>query len=159
MLKNRSHDLWTRSLVSLLVCFAAAALSAAGAREPITGTATGRLMLGMNSNPHILENPAYAPALIGTGAGMCRVDVSTFSVIRPRPGNDPEQWNWAPMERIRQLHKQYPQLAWLCILGYGSPWAQDARFKNVPGSGNSQPQGVEMISCYKPCQSLRELCL
>ncbi len=96
----------------------------------------------MCSNAAILNNPEYPMKLINTGARMCRTDVA-FCSVRKGPTNDPTKWNWNEFERIRQLKKANPELDWLPVIGYGTSWSEDPRFKSVTGSDVScPPQGI-----------------
>ena len=93
----------------------------------------------MCSNGQILTNPAYSEKMLDAGATMCRADV-TFGNVRRESGNDPDQWHWSSMDKMRAVKKKHPQLDWLVLLGYGAAWAEDPRFKEVTGQPYSSPQ-------------------
>ncbi len=57
---------------------------------------------------------------------MCRIDIA-FQNIRPEPGNDPDKWNWKAMDTLRTLRKDFPDLDYLVLLGYGPAWAECER--------------------------------
>jgi hypothetical protein len=83
----------------------------------------------MCSNGNFLTNPDYPVKMLDAGARMCRVDI-TFPLIRREPGDDPEKRNWEPLNKIRALRKQHPDMEYLPLLGYGAYWAEDPKFKD-----------------------------
>lgn len=103
----------------------------------------------MCSNPSVLTNPTYPVKMLDAGARMCRVDV-TFPNVRRQPGADPATWDFTKLNRIRQLRKEHPQLEFLVLLGYGSPWAQDPRYASVPGKIGSPQRGIEVMPVSDP---------
>lgn len=109
-----------------------------------------RYPFAMCTNGHMLNNSAYPGAMLDTGARMCRLDVS-FASVRAKPGDNPEQWNWSSMEKMRALRTAHPDLQCLAILGYNPSWAEDPAFKDKPGGRLAgPPQGVDIRPVEDP---------
>ena len=104
--------------------------------------------LGMCSNGNIFTNPDYASRLLDSGAKICRTDV-VFIDVRPKPGDDPNAWNWREMESVAKKHQEHPDLDFLVLLGYGAPWADDARFAAVKGAEIAGGQrGIDVMPAW-----------
>lgn len=105
----------------------------------------------MCSNGNMMNNPAYAPAMLNAGAKMCRVDMS-FSSVRATEESDPEKWNWKDITAVRALRTKNPDLEFLPILGYGASWAVDAKYKGLDGltSINSPQTGINIMPADDP---------
>ena len=138
---------WWDLLLAVLGCMVILSPVSGGQTEAIESEA---YPFAMCSNKHILTNPAYSEKMLDAGATMCRVDI-TFPLVRPKPGDAPDQWNWKEMARLRELRKQRPRLHWLVLLGYGAEWAGHPRFKDAPGGHCSYPQrGIEISPAHDP---------
>jgi len=104
----------------------------------------------MCSNGNLLTNPEYPVKMLDAGARVVRLDLC-FPSVRRQPGDNPDQWNWEPLEKARQMCKQNPDLRVLDILGYGTEWAEDERFKQAPGGVPSHPQrGISVLPVTDP---------
>jgi hypothetical protein len=161
---SRKYSVIGRHLI-LVVLATLAILSWLNA-NPTLATNDSIYPLAMCSNNAALTNPTYPPMMIDAGARMCRIDVS-FPTVRRNPDPDPAHWNWGQLERIRALKKQFPNLDWLPIIGYGATWALDpaikgATFISSPQAGINvtpvnDPKNLyghfvyEAVSRYKDC--------
>ncbi len=141
------HTLFSSCVV---VAWVSAGFSTASAAEAApTGSDNGN-RFAMCSNGNMLGNPAYATAMLDAGARMVRLDCS-FGTVRAKAGDDPAQWNWGELEKMRALRTAHPDLDILPILGYGAAWAEDPRFKDVAGGEPSRPpRGIEVMPATDP---------
>ena len=102
----------------------------------------------MCSNGNVFTNPEYAPKILDAGAKTCRIDV-VFGNVRPKPGDDPNAWNWHDMEAITKKRQEHPGLDFLVLLGYGAKWADDPKFAAVQGNEIAGPQrGVASMPAW-----------
>ena len=148
--KGKSMSLNNRVSLLMAACLLAFGAFAAGHGRAQHPAAKPYKTFGMCSNGNILTNPEYPVKMLDAGARMCRMDV-TFAAVRKQPGNDPATWDWSGMEKIAALHKQHPDLQPLVLLGYGANWADDPKFKNVPGGPNAAGQaGIETMPAWSP---------
>ncbi len=93
----------------------------------------------MCSNGNLFTSPEYAVKMLDAGAKMCRVDV-VFVNVRPKPGEDPDAWNWHDMDAIAKKRQEHPALDFLVLLGYGAKWADDPKFAAVQGNEIAGPE-------------------
>lgn len=104
----------------------------------------------MCSNGNMLTNPKYPEQMLDTGARMVRLDAS-FATVRAKEGDDPNAWDWTVWQRMRDLRQKHPDLQILPILGYGTLWAEDAKFAEVKGGKCSPPpRGIEIMPASDP---------
>ena len=111
------------------VCLALCSLPLAAAEGPRQQGPKPGYSLAMCSNGNFYGFPDYPVKMLDAGARMCRLDF-TFSMVRRRPGNDPEQWDWSHVERLRAVKKKHPELECLMLLGYSLPWAEDEKTRD-----------------------------
>ncbi len=129
-----------RSIGLLLASVALAPGNVARAAEPTP------YPFAMCSNGNIVTNPAYSAKMLDAGARVCRVDV-TFAEVRPKPGDDPSNWNWAKLDALVKLRNQHPELQFDILLGYGADWANDPAF--VSGAnGDPAQRGVRSMPAW-----------
>ena len=104
----------------------------------------------MCSNGNFENNPDYPVKLLDAGARMVRLDFG-FPLVRSQPGDDPATWNWKECDKIRDVLTLHPDLQALAILGYGTKWAEDPRFKDLPGGIPSSPEsGIDVRPVNDP---------
>lgn len=104
----------------------------------------------MCSNNSFLKSAQYPAALVDAGAKMCRVD-SNFAMVRKKPDNNPDRWDWSSYQELRGLKRSYPSLDLLPIVGYGPKWAEDPKFVASPGTEIACPQrGITNQPCTGP---------
>ncbi|HEY3332626.1 MAG TPA: hypothetical protein VGK19_21525 [Capsulimonadaceae bacterium] len=105
---------------------------------------------GMCSNGNIRTNPEYAPAMLDAGARMVRADF-TFGTIRPTSDPNPDNWNWKTLDEAAEVHRQYPKLEWLGLLGFGADWARASKVETKRQSAINAPQaGIEIMPVDDP---------
>ena len=109
-----------KKILSFVVCMV---LAGAAFTRPANAAPPASLF-AMASNGNYRANPAYPAALYNAGARMARLDV-TFDQVRKQAGNDPNHWNWSPLETLTPLKKARPGVDFLILLGYSAPWAED----------------------------------
>jgi hypothetical protein len=99
----------------------------------------------INSNAQYIGGD-YPSKALDAGAEMVRLDIATFPNIRPSAGNDPNQWQWGKLEKLRAIKQQIPKLDYLLVLGYGTAWAADPRFSNVKSGDGADPErGADVL--------------
>lgn len=141
-----------RTLLIATTLFVAAGAVAAPADD---AAAIRKYPFAMCSNPGILHNKVYSELMLDAGATMCRLDV-TFGAVRPQAGDNPGQWQWGAMEKLRELRRRQPRLHWLVLLGYGPAWAADPKFTdpNPPKVGpppfNCPQRGIDVRPVENP---------
>ncbi|HWE00772.1 MAG TPA: hypothetical protein VG326_00075 [Tepidisphaeraceae bacterium] len=101
----------------------------------------------MCSNGGFFRNNAYPAAMMDCGARMVRVDASLVAA-RPKPGDNPDAWNWSDLDGMRRVKPDYPQLQFLPILGYCPPWAAEKEGETTRMS--ARPRGIEIVPANDP---------
>ncbi|CAN5674007.1 hypothetical protein BH10CYA1_BH10CYA1_55060 [soil metagenome] len=142
-MKSNSSQKFSRTFAMfrlLLPAIIGVVLATAAGAEPY---------FSMASNNNVFTNAEYLPKLAESGAEMCRVDIG-FSLVRKVPGTEPSKWNWKSMEDLRAAARRYPQIKWLPILGYGTGWAADPKFAQIPGDINAPQKGINVMPVESP---------
>ena len=102
----------------------------------------------MCTNGNFFSNVDYPVKMLDAGARICRVDM-TFRAVRPQPEDDPDKWNWQPLEALagRARSVSLPGLAGLA----GVRRTVAAPQQNSGTNPNAMPlRGIEIMPVTAP---------